>query len=87
VNDLDAPKRIEVGGNVGTAWSRVLHYRYNCDEQFQNGRDEEQFFLANGYGLWQWKHYKHGELVKTALMNELREGRVRAAVPCRQSYR
>lgn len=40
-------------GNVGVQWVRVLHYHYNCDSKYQNCTDEEQFYLANGYGLWQ----------------------------------
>src|SRR5437763_272937 len=28
VNDLDAPAEMEIGGNVGRAWTRVLHYHY-----------------------------------------------------------
>jgi hypothetical protein len=87
VNNLDAPERTDVGGNLGTVWTRVLHYRYNCDKHFKNCRDEEQFLLANGYGLYQWKHYRNGELVKTALMNELREGRASAGLPCSEAYR
>jgi hypothetical protein len=87
VNNLDAPQQMDVGGNIGQVWTRVLHYHYNCDKNYQNCRDEEQFYLANGYGIWQWKHYKNGELVKTALMNEIRPGRPNATLPCSESYR
>jgi hypothetical protein len=57
LNDLDAPVLMDTGGTIGQLPTRVLHYRYNCDSAFQNCGDEEQFFLAAGYGLWQWKHY------------------------------
>ena len=87
VNDLDAPQKMDGGGNIGQVWTRVLHYRYNCDKNYQNCRDEEQFFLANGYGLWQWKHYHDDRPVKTALMNDLQQGRPNATLPCQQSYR
>jgi hypothetical protein len=87
VNDLDAPKQMEIGGNIGAAWTRVLHYEYNCDKGYQNCKDEEQFYLANAYGIWQWKHYRNGELVKTALMNDLREGKPGAGLPCAEAYR
>lgn len=53
---------------------RVLHYRFDCDRSFWNCQDEEQFFLGNGYGLWQWKHYKNGVLKKSALINNLQQG-------------
>jgi hypothetical protein len=87
VNDLDAPVLMDVGGNVGQAWTRVLHYHYNCDENFQGCSDEEQFFLTNGIGLWRWKHYQHGSLVKSTLMNELETGSTTAQLPCEESYK
>jgi hypothetical protein len=42
---------MDAGGSVGQVWTRVLHYHYNCDRSFQNCKDEEQFYLANGYGV------------------------------------
>ncbi len=58
VNDLDKPEEMDAGGNLGRVWTRVLHYHYDCDSNYRNCKDEEQFYLANGYGLWQWKHYR-----------------------------
>lgn len=87
VNDLDAPSLMDPGGNIGKLWTRVLHYRYNCDRAFGHCKDEEQFYLGNGYGLWQWKHFRDGAQVKSALMNMLREGRPGATLPCEESYR
>ena len=87
VNDLDAPALIDAGGTIGEIWTRVLHYHYNCDRAFQNCKDEEQFYLGNGYGLWQWKHLKAGAEVKSSLMNVMREGRPEATLPCENSYR
>ena len=86
VNNLDAPLQMDAGGNVGQVWTRVLHYHYNCNKSFQNCKDEEQFYLANGYGLWQWKHYRSGSLIKSALMNNMESGRVAATLPCSDSY-
>src|SRR5205814_9988563 len=74
VNDLDAPVFVNASGSLGNVSTRVLHYHYNCDPNFQNCDDEEQFYLANGYGLWQWKHYKKGTLSKSALMNSMLAG-------------
>lgn len=87
VNGLDAPLQMDAGANMGQVWTRVLHYRYNCDKNYQNCRDEEQFYLANGYGLWQWKHYKNGELAKTALINDIQRGRPNTTLPCAERYR
>lgn len=86
VNTLDAPALMNVGGNVGQAWTRVLHYHYNCDVNFKDCSDEEQFYLANGYGIWQWKHYRRGALVKTTLEDHLREGQASGHLPCKNSY-
>lgn len=86
VIDLDAPEQMDAGGNLGQVWTRVLHYRYDCDKDFDHCRQEEQFFLANGYGLWQWKHFKQDALVKTAVMNELSKGRATETLGCRESY-
>ena len=85
--DLDAPEQIDAGGNLGSLWTRVLHYLYNCDKNYGHCRDEEQFYLGNGYGLWQWKHYKQGQLVKTALMSDYEEGRAGGKLACEESYR
>ena len=87
VNDLDAPVLMDAGGNLGNVWTRILHYHYNCDGQFQHCKNEEQFYLGKGYGLWQWKHYKNGELLKSALMNDFETGTVQATLPCEESYR
>jgi hypothetical protein len=86
LNDLDAPALMDTGGNIGQVTTRVLHYRYNCDSNFQNCGDEEQFFLAQGYGQWQWKHYQNGTLAKSALINNLAAGTPTATLPCPETY-
>lgn len=87
VNDLDAPVLMDAGGSIGQVPTRVLHYQYDYDQNFGNCKDEEQFFLGNGYGLWQWKHYKNGKLKKTALMNDLQKGIAAQMLPCPESYK
>jgi hypothetical protein len=86
VNDLDAPVLMDTGGNIGQVQTRVLHYRYNCDSAFQNCVNEEQFFLAYGYGQWQWKHYQSGALVNSTLINNIEPGTATGTLPCPQSY-
>lgn len=86
VNTLDAPALMDTGGNIGQVWTRVLHYRYNCNADFQQCADEEQFYLANGYGEWQWKHYKTGVLVNSTLINNIEPGSTDATLPCADSY-
>jgi hypothetical protein len=87
INSLDAPVLMDVGGNVGKAYTRVLHYRYDCDSNYRNCSDEEQFFLANGYGLWQWKHYKNNVFKASAVMNHLQQGVAYDTLPCQNSYK
>lgn len=86
VNNLDAPVLMETGGNIGQVWTRVLHYHYNCNKDFAQCADEEQFYLANGYGEWQWKHYHNGALVATTLVNDMEPGSTDATLPCADSY-
>jgi hypothetical protein len=86
VNTLDAPILMDTGGNIGQVRTRVLHYRYNCDANFQQCIDEEQFFLANGYGEWQWKYYHDGALVNSTLINNEESGSTEATLPCPDSY-
>ena len=85
VNDLDAPVRMDAG-SLGELWTRVLHYHYNCDREFRNCKDKEQFYLGNGYGLWKWRHFRNGEPVKSALMSDLRRGKAQPTLPCQKSY-
>jgi hypothetical protein len=87
VNNLDAPVIMNAGGNVGNTWTRVLHYHYDCDKNYQHCADEEQFYLANGFGLWKWKHYKNGTLKKSALMNATHSGVAQHTLPCQNSYK
>ena len=86
VNDLDAPVLMDTGGNIGQVLTRVLHYRYNCDTNFLNCVNEEQFFLAQGLGPWQWKHYQNGALVNSTLINNLEPGTPAGTLPCANSY-
>jgi len=86
VTDLDAPVVMDTGGNLGQQPTRVLHYRYHCDSAYQSCGDEEQFFLSNGCGLWQRRHYQSGGLLKTSLMNDIASGTPIATLPCPQSY-
>jgi len=59
----------------------VLHY-HKCDSAFQNCTDEEQYSLAYGYGLWRWKHYQHGALVNSTLINNIASGAASVMLPC-----
>ncbi len=83
--DLDAPEEMDAG-NLGRLSTRILHYHYDCDRDFEHCRQEEQFFLGDGYGLWQWRHFKQDQLVKTALMSDFNKGKADDTLGCRESY-
>jgi hypothetical protein len=85
-NNLDPPVLMDTGGNIGQIMTRVLHYQYNCNSNFQNCGDEEQFFLGLRYGQWQWKHYQNGTLVQTTLINNIVSGIPTGTLPCANSY-
>jgi len=87
VNSLDAPEMMDAGGDIGHVLTRVLHYRFNCDKHFENCKDEEQSFLAKGYGRWKWVHLKHGEVVKTTVVNHISKGTAHAIPPCENAYK
>ena len=86
INTLDAPAMMNTGGSLGQVSTRLLHYRYNCDSSYQNCGDEEQFFLGDGYGLWEWRHFAHGQLVQTSVINQLKSGNATGTLPCVGSY-
>jgi hypothetical protein len=86
VNDLDKPVLMNAGGNIGQVWTRVLRYNYNCNANFQQCTDQEQFYLANGYGEWQWRHYHNGALVSSTVMNYIEPGTTNATLPCPNCY-
>ena len=86
VNTLDAPILMDTGGNVGKLSTRLLHYRYNCDANYQSCHSEEQFFLGDGYGLWQWRLYTSGQLAQTSMINHLQSGTASRTLPCVDSY-
>jgi hypothetical protein len=86
VNSLDAPALIETGGNLGRFSTRVLHYRYNCDQDSQQCADEEQFYPVKEYGEWKWKHFHDGALVNSTLIKNIEPGSTNATVPCADSY-
>ena len=86
VNTLDEPIKMDAGPELGRVSTRVLHYRYNCDRSYSHCKDEEQFFLAYGYGLWRWEHIKNGELKKDVLIDELKSGASAEIPACPESY-
>jgi hypothetical protein len=57
-NQVWGPYKISLGGNLPSNLNvLVASYRYNCDNNYSNCRDKEEYYLAQRYGLVQWVHY------------------------------
>lgn len=58
VNQVWGPYKITLGGDLPSNLPvLVASYRYNCDTNYSNCRDKEEYYLAQKYGLVQWIHY------------------------------
>jgi len=58
INQVYGPYNLSFGGNVpGNLKTLVISYRYNCDTNYGNCGDKEEFYVAQRYGLMQWVHY------------------------------
>ena len=58
INQLYGPYTLSFGGNIpGSQKTLVISYRYNCDSNYSNCGDKEEYYVAQRYGLLQWVHY------------------------------
>jgi hypothetical protein len=58
INQVWGPYSISLGGNLPNNLSvLVARYRYNCDVNYANCGDKEEYYMAQKYGLVQWVHY------------------------------
>lgn len=58
VNQVWGPYNYSLGGDLPKNLpTLILSYRYNCDDNYGNCGDKEEFYLAQQYGLVQWVHY------------------------------
>ncbi len=57
-NEVWGPYQVTLGGNLPSNLTvLVASYRYNCDVNYANCADKEEYYLAQRYGLVQWVHY------------------------------
>jgi len=57
-NEVWGPYKVTLGGNLPSNLTvLVASYRYNCDVNYANCGDKEEYYLAQRYGLVQWVHY------------------------------
>ncbi len=87
INQVWGPYWISLGGGLPSNLKvLVASYRYNCDVNYANCSDKEEYYLAQKYGLVQWVHYS---LVKGAfqmqqktVFNNLTAGSTTPNFPC-----
>ena len=58
INEVWGPYNLSFGGSLpGNMQVLVNSYRYNCDSNYQNCKDKEEYYLSRRYGLVQWVHH------------------------------
>jgi hypothetical protein len=87
VNQLWGPYKITLGGDLPSSLSvLVASYRYNCDTNYSNCGDKEEYYFAQKYGLVQWVHYslKSGtyKAVQSTVFNHMAKGNATPSFPC-----
>lgn len=87
VNEVWGPYRYSLGGNLPKGLPvLVLSYRYNCNDNFNQCKDKEEFYLAQKYGLVQWAHYSLIEgsyqQQQKSVFNKLRAGGSKPKFQC-----
>jgi hypothetical protein len=58
VNQMWGPYKVSFGGDLPSNLPvLVTSYRYNCNDNYGNCGDKEEYYFAQKYGLVQWVHY------------------------------
>ncbi len=58
VNQVWGPYQVSFGSSLPSKMATlVVSYRYNCDSNYANCGDKEEYYLGKRYGLVQWVHY------------------------------
>ena len=87
INQVWGPYYINLGGGLPpNLKTLVASYRYNCDTNYANCGDKEEYYLAQKYGLVQWVHYSliNGayKMQQKTVFNELVSGVTTPYFPC-----
>ena len=87
VNQVWGPYKMTLGGILPKNLPvLVASYRYNCDSNYGNCRDKEEYYLAQKYGLVQWAHYSlvsgKYQVRQTTLFNRLVAGKTTPSFSC-----
>ena len=87
VNQVWGPYNITLGGMLPKNLPvLVASYRYNCDSNYNNCGDKEEYYLAQRYGLVQWVHYSlvsgKYRVRQTTIFDQVVKGTTAPSFPC-----
>jgi len=87
INQVWGPYSISLGGVLPSNLKvLVASYRYNCDINYANCNDKEEYYLAQKYGLVQWVHYSlvsgAFQIQQKTVFNKLTAGSTTPSFPC-----
>lgn len=87
INQVWGPYTITLGGALPANLPvMIASYRYNCDSNYANCGDKEEYYLAQRYGLVQWVHYGLVSGVykfrQRTIFNQLVKGTTTPYFPC-----
>ncbi len=87
INEVWGPYYKTFGGSLpANLKTLVVSYRYNCNSLYGNCGDKEEYYLAQRYGLVQWKHYtlSNGSYVERqkSVFNNIGSGATTPNFPC-----
>jgi hypothetical protein len=87
INEVWGPYYLSLGGSLpSNLKTLVISYRYNCNINYQNCIDKEEYYVNERYGLVQWVHYilangVYAQMQKS-IVNQLVVGVVTPNFPC-----
>lgn len=87
INQVWGPYKISLGGTLPNNLPvLVASYRYNCDVNYANCGDKEEYYLAQKYGLVQWVHYSlvsgAYQMQQKTIFNRLVSGTAQPSFTC-----
>lgn len=87
INEVWGPYQLSLGGDLPSPLQvLVASYRYNCDTNYANCGDKEEYYVAQRYGLVQWVHYSLAsgtyQMRQRTVFNRMMTGGTTPSFPC-----
>lgn len=87
INEVWGPYQLSLGGDLPSQLQvLVASYRYNCDTNYANCGDKEEYYVAQRYGLVQWVHYSLAsgtyQMRQRTVFNRMMTGGTTPSFPC-----